>query len=84
MMQENKKFDAYYLSGLVVILLASLISWTFFLVFLTIILYPIGIILVVLSKKKWWVKIITTVIPLCFTFPTAIAVNKFFEFLELG
>ncbi len=82
MTSTTTKIDGKFLSGLIIIIIASLISWTMFFVFITIILYPIGAILILVSKKKWWVKLITTTIPLFFTFPTALLVLKFLEYLE--
>ena len=82
MTSTTTKIDGKFLSGLIIIIIASLISWTLFFVFITIILYPIGAILILVSKKKWWVKLITTTIPLFFTFPTALLVLKFLEYLE--
>jgi hypothetical protein len=79
MMQKIKKHDGYFIGGLVSLLFASLISWTIFFIFLAFILYLIGIILVLLSKKKWWVKLITIVLPLIITFPTIPVVSDFFD-----
>jgi len=79
MMQETKKYNGFYIGGLVAILLASLLSWTIFFLFLTLILYPIGIIFVLLSKKKWWIKALTIVLPLAFTLPIAAMLSDFFE-----
>ncbi|EPR67060.1 hypothetical protein [Cyclobacterium qasimii] len=78
-MQEAKKYNGFYIGGLVAIILASLLSWTIFFLFLTLILYPIGIIFVLLSKKKWWIKVLTIVLPLAFTLPTAAVVSDFIE-----
>ena len=78
----NNNIDWKFISGLILIILASLISWTLFFVFITIILYPVGAILVFVSRKKLWVKLVTTTIPLFFTFPTALLVIKLLEYLE--
>jgi hypothetical protein len=72
MTSTTTKIDGKFLSGLIIIIIASLISWTMFFVFITIILYPIGAILILVSKKKWWVKLITTTIPLFFYFSDSI------------
>ncbi|WP_339924428.1 hypothetical protein [uncultured Cyclobacterium sp.] len=81
MMQETKKYDGFYIGGLVAILLASYFSWTIFFLFLSLILYPIGIILVLLSRKKWWIKVLTIFLPLSFTLPTATVLSDFIESL---
>ena len=82
MTSTTTKIDGKFITGLIIIIIASLISWTMFFVFITIILYPIGAILILVSKKKWWVKLITTTIPLFFTFPTVLLVIRFLEYLE--
>ncbi|MDO6438985.1 hypothetical protein Q4534_16300 [Cyclobacterium sp. 1_MG-2023] len=78
-MEELKKRNAFYIGGLVAILLASYFSWTMFFLFLSLILYPIGVILVLLSKKKWWIKLVTILLPLTFTLPTGPMIINFFE-----
>ena len=79
-MEETKKHDVYFIGGLVAILLASLISWTIFFIFITLVLYLIGIILVVLSKKKWWIKLVSIFLPLGITFPTMTVLSDFVNF----
>ncbi|AKP53193.1 hypothetical protein [Cyclobacterium amurskyense] len=81
MMEELKKRNAFYIGGLVAILLASYFSWTMFFLFLSLILYPLGVILVLLSKKRWWIKVITILLPLTFTLPTSVMLKDFFDSL---
>lgn len=80
-MQESKKYNGFYFGGLVAILLGSYFSWTIFFLFLAFILYLIGIVLVMLSKKKWWIKLVTILLPLAFTLPTGPMIINFFESL---
>lgn len=79
MMQESKKYNGFYVGGLVAILLGSYFSWTIFFLFLAIILYLVGIVLIMLSKKKWWIKLVTILLPLTFTLPTGPMIINFFE-----
>jgi hypothetical protein len=81
MMEELKKRNAFYIGGLVTILLASYFSWTMFFLFLSLILYPLGVILVLISKKKWWIKVITILLPLTFTLPTSVMLKDFLDSL---
>ncbi|AEL27583.1 hypothetical protein Cycma_3874 [Cyclobacterium marinum DSM 745] len=78
-MEKLKNRNAFYIGGLVAILLASYFSWTIFFLFLSLILYPTGVILVLLSKKKWWIKLVTISLPLIFTLPTGPMIINFFE-----
>ncbi|WP_339903402.1 hypothetical protein [uncultured Cyclobacterium sp.] len=79
MMQESKKYNGLYVVGLVAILLGSYFSWTIFFIFIAFILYFAGIVLVLLSKKKWWIKLVTILLPLTFTLPTGPMIINFFE-----
>jgi len=77
------KFDSKYLIGMLIILLAILISWTMFFFFISMILFPIGSIFVLLSKRSVIVKVISIILPLLITFPISVGVIMMFENLGI-
>ena len=78
------KVDWKYLVGILIIIVAVLISWTMILFFISMILFPIGAFLVAYSKQSNILKIGSILLPLLITFPINIGIIMLFGWIGIG